>query len=117
GPTARRGRALDSMVCQGCIVSGAMVQRSILAPGVRVNSYAQVEDSIVLDDVDIGRYVKIRSCIIDKGVQIPPETEIGYDLQEDARRGFTITESGVVVIPKSEDVERFLTSSSESRRA
>jgi len=64
-----------------------------------VHSYAEVEDSILLEGVDIGRHAKIRRTIIDKDVQIPQKTEIGYDLDEDAKR-FTVTESGIVVVPK-----------------
>ena len=76
---ARRGEALDSMVCPGCIVSGGQVRRSILSPSVRVNSYAVVEDSILFDGVDVGRHCRIRRAIIDKDVKIPPHTVIGYD--------------------------------------
>jgi glucose-1-phosphate adenylyltransferase len=64
-----------------------------------VHSYAEIEDSILLEGVDIGRYAKIRRTIIDKGVRIPQEMEIGYDLDEDAKR-FTVTSSGIVVVPK-----------------
>jgi glucose-1-phosphate adenylyltransferase len=104
---ARRGEAHDSMVCQGCIISGGHVRRSILAPNVRVNSYARVEDSILFDGVDVGRHCHIRKAIIDKDVRIPPNTTIGYDLEHDRRRGFLITEGGVVVIAKAELPESF----------
>jgi glucose-1-phosphate adenylyltransferase len=105
---ARRGEALDSMVCPGCIISGGSVRRSILSPQVRVNSFAVVEDSILLDRVDVGRHTRIRRAIVDKDVKIPPGVRIGYDLEADRRRGFTITESGIVVIPKAEPAETFL---------
>ncbi|MER3416534.1 MAG: glucose-1-phosphate adenylyltransferase [Gemmataceae bacterium] len=105
GPDIRRGEALDSMVCQGCIISGGHVRRSILSPGVRVNSYALVEDSILFDWVEVGRHCRIRRAIIDKGVKLPPGARIGYDLEEDKRRGFTVTEQGVVVIPKAETID------------
>ncbi len=108
GPGARRGQALDSMVCAGCIISGGQVERSILGPNVRINSYAQVEDSILFEGVNVGRHARIRRAIIDKGVQIPPHTEIGYDPELDLARGFVITDKGVTVIPKSEGTERFL---------
>ena len=111
GPGARRGQALDSLISSGCILSGGSVEGSILSANVRVNSYAEVSDSIVFEGVNIGRYAKIRRAIIDKDVQIPPETEIGYDLEQDAQRGFTVTEGGVVVIAKSEGIDRFLTPS------
>ncbi|MCS6864891.1 MAG: glucose-1-phosphate adenylyltransferase [Gemmataceae bacterium] len=104
---ARRGEALDSIVCAGCIVSGGQVRRSILSPRVRINSYAVVEDSILLDGVDVGRYCRIRRAIIDKDVKLPPYTVIGYDLEFDRRRGFVVTEQGVVVVPKAEPPETF----------
>ncbi|MCS6850223.1 MAG: glucose-1-phosphate adenylyltransferase [Gemmataceae bacterium] len=104
---ARRGEALDSMVCQGCIISGGHVRKSILSPNVRVNSYAVVENSILFDGVNVGRHCRIRRTIIDKDVHIPPHTTIGYDLEHDRRRGFTVTEQGVVVIPKAEPPEAF----------
>src|SRR3990167_5835539 len=66
----RRGMALDSLVADGCIISGGMVQRSILSPNVRVNSFAEVEDSLLLEGVDVGRYAKIRRAIIDKEAKI-----------------------------------------------
>jgi glucose-1-phosphate adenylyltransferase len=93
------GSALNSIISNGCILSGGTVKRSILSPKVRIHSYAEVEDSILLEGVDVGRYAKIRRAIIDKEVQIPQGIKIGYDLNEDAKR-FTVTESGIVVVPK-----------------
>ena len=110
GELSRRGEAHESMVCQGCIISGGHVRRSILSPNVRVNSYALVENSIVFSGVDLGRHSRIRRAIIDKDVKIPPGTTIGYDLEQDRRRGFTITEQGVVVIAKAELPETFASS-------
>ncbi|VTU01393.1 glucose-1-phosphate adenylyltransferase : Glucose-1-phosphate adenylyltransferase OS=Blastopirellula marina DSM 3645 GN=glgC PE=3 SV=1: NTP_transferase [Gemmataceae bacterium] len=104
---ARRGEAHDSIVCTGSIVSGGQVRRSILSPGVRVNSYAVVEDSILFDHVDVGRYCRVRRAIIDKEVKLPPYTVLGYDTEFDRRRGFTITEGGIVVVSKSEPPETF----------
>jgi len=95
----RVGAAINSIISDGCIISGGSVRRSILSPNVRVHSYGEVEDSILLEGVDVGRYAKIRRAIIDKEVQIPSGTEIGYNLDEDARR-FTVTGSGIVVVPK-----------------
>jgi len=95
----RMGSALNSIISNGCILSGGNVKRSILSPKVRIHSYAEVEDSILLEGVDVGRYAKIRRAIIDKEVQIPQGIKIGYDLNEDAKR-FTVTESGIVVVPK-----------------
>jgi glucose-1-phosphate adenylyltransferase len=104
---ARRGEAHDSVVCSGCIVSGGQVRRSILSPRVRVNSYAVVEDSILFDGVDVGRYCRVKRAIIDKDVRLPPYTVIGHDPEFDRKRGFTLTEGGVVVVPKSEPPEAF----------
>jgi glucose-1-phosphate adenylyltransferase len=101
----RRGFALDSVICQGCILSGGQVHRSILSPQVRVNSFACVEDSIVFDRVDIGRHARVRRAIIDKGVRIPPGIEIGFDVDQDRARGFTVTDNGIVVIAKADGVE------------
>ena len=105
--TNRRGEAHDSIVCAGSIVSGGQVVRSILSPNVRINSFAHVEDSILFTGVDVGRGSRIRRAIIDKEVKIPKETVIGYDLDHDRRRGFTITEQGIVVIAKGEQPETF----------
>jgi len=103
----RRGEALDSMVCQGSIISGGSVRRSILSANVRVNSYAVVENSILFSGVDVGRHCHIRRAIIDKDVRIPPNTHIGHDLAWDRQRGFSVTEQGVVVIAKGELPEAF----------
>ncbi|HMP02946.1 MAG TPA: glucose-1-phosphate adenylyltransferase [Gemmatales bacterium] len=109
GPEYRRGEAIDSLVCQGCIISGGHVRRSILAPNVRVNSYAAVEHSILFAGVRVGRHARIRKAIIDKDVEIPAHAVVGHDLAADRARGFTVTEQGVVVIPKAEVSETFLT--------
>jgi glucose-1-phosphate adenylyltransferase len=95
----RVGTAINSIVSNGCIISGGSVKRSILSPRVVIHSYAEVEDSIFLEGVDVGRHAKIRKAIIDKEVQIPPGVEIGYNLDEDAKR-FTVTGPGIVVVPK-----------------
>jgi glucose-1-phosphate adenylyltransferase len=103
----RRGEALDSMVCPGSILSGGQVRGSILSQNCRINSFATVEDSILFSSVDVGRHARIRRAIIDKDVKIPPGTVIGYDLDADRRRGFTVTEQGIVVIAKAELPEAF----------
>jgi glucose-1-phosphate adenylyltransferase len=95
----RMGVALDSIVSGGCIVSGGRVVRSILSPGVRVNSYCEIESSILMANCRIGRYSRIRRAIIDSSVEIPENSVIGHDLEEDRRRGYTITDSGIVVVP------------------
>ncbi|ADB16098.1 glucose-1-phosphate adenylyltransferase [Pirellula staleyi DSM 6068] len=110
GEGDRAGRALDSIVCLGSIVSGGSVERCILGPKVRVNSFAKVEDSILFEGVDVGRHAKIRRAIIDKGVNVPAGAEIGYDLELDRRRGFTVSDGGVVVIAKADGIEHVLES-------
>jgi glucose-1-phosphate adenylyltransferase len=96
----RRGEATDSIVCPGAIVSGGRVARSVIGPGVRVNSFARIEESIVFEGVDIGRHARIRQAIIDKGVRVPPGARIGFDAEEDLRRGLTVSAGGVTVVPK-----------------
>jgi glucose-1-phosphate adenylyltransferase len=115
GPNARRGQALDSIVCQGSIISGGTVERSLLGTNTRVNSFAHVEDSILLDGVDIGRHAQVRRAIIDKQVRIPPGTQIGFDHEQDRARGFTVSEGGVVVIAKADGVDHFLESEAAYR--
>ena len=105
GPQYRRGEAINSIVCQGCVVSGGHVRHSLLSPNVRINSYALVENSILFEGVDIARHCRIRRAIIDKDVKVPPRTTIGYDPADDLRRGFLVTEQGIVVIPKGELLE------------
>ncbi len=101
----RAGIASDSMVSEGCIVSGGKVNRSILSPRVMVHSYSSVEDSILMHGVDIGRYAKVRRAIIDKGVKIPRGCLIGYDETEDRQRGLHISEGGIVIVPKGITLE------------
>jgi glucose-1-phosphate adenylyltransferase len=101
GDPDRVGQALDSIVCQGTVISGGSVKRSVVSQNVRVNSYAQVDDSILFEGVEVGRRARIRRAIIDKRVSIPPGMEIGYDLEQDRLRGFTISPRGVVVIGKN----------------
>ena len=76
------------------------MSQSIISSNVRVNSWAEVDHSILFSGVNVGRHAKIRNAIIDKGVSIPKNCEIGYDLEQDKRRGFTVSESGIVVIGK-----------------
>src|SRR5260370_560374 len=103
--TAKRvGIATDSLVSDGTIISGGTINRCILHPRVRIHSYSDVDESILMDGVEIGRYSKIRRCIIDKGVKIPANTTIGYDPDADRQR-FTVTDSGIVVVSKGAEVE------------
>jgi glucose-1-phosphate adenylyltransferase len=101
----RVGTALDSIVGAGTIISGGRVERSVISPNVRVNSWATVEDSILLEGVDVGRHAKIRKAIIDKRVQVPEGCQIGFNLEQDRARGFTISEGGVVVVPLGAHIE------------
>ena len=107
GHEARRGQALDSVVCTGSIISGGTVSGSIVGSNCRINSFAHVQDSILFEGVNVGRHAKVRRAIIDKGVHIPPGIEIGYDVEQDRARGFTISEGGIVVIAKADGVEHF----------
>ncbi len=95
----RTGMAVDSLVSSGCIVSGGMVRKSVLSPDVRVNSYAEVESSIVFSHVNIGRHCRIRRAIIDRDVHIPEGTIIGYDTEVDRQKYF-VTESGITVVTR-----------------
>lgn len=108
GHDARRGQALDTVICMGSIVSGGTVAGSIVGPNCRINSYALIQDSILFEGVHVGRHAKIRRAIIDKGVHIPGGIEIGYNLEQDRARGFTVSDSGIVVIAKADGVEHFL---------
>ena len=93
------GICIDSIVSGGCIINGGRVQNSVLSPQVRINSHSEIMESVLMEDVDVGRYCKIRRAIIDKGVKIPPRTEIGYDRKKDGEQ-FFVSDSGVVVIAK-----------------
>ena len=95
----RRGMAVDSMIAEGCIISGGYVNHSLLFSGVQVHSYVQVKDAVVLPGVDIGRYCQINKAIIDRACVIPPGTVIGQHPEEDARR-FYRTEKGVVLVTR-----------------
>ncbi len=101
----RCGRALDSIVCLGCIISGGLVQRSILGPKTRINSFAEVTDSILLGEVNVGRYARIRRAIIDKGVSIPPGMEIGFDSEWTPVRGFLSRPQGITVITPADSLD------------
>ncbi len=93
----RRGMAVDSMVSGGCIMSGSTVRHSLLFSNVRVNSWARVQDAVVLPDVNIGRHSRITRAVIDRGVDLPEGTVIGEDPDEDAKR-FYVSEGGVVLV-------------------
>jgi glucose-1-phosphate adenylyltransferase len=94
----RVGKALDSLVGQGCIVSG-VVRNCVLSHNVVIRSWATVNESVILDGVTVGRHCRIKKAIIDKDNNIPPGTEIGYSPNEDRKR-FTVTSRGIVAVPK-----------------
>jgi glucose-1-phosphate adenylyltransferase len=102
--TGRVGLALDSIVSGGCIISGGRVQRSVLSCNVRINSYSEVYDSILMEGVNVGRHAKIRRAIIDKDVDIPQGEVIGYDLEQD-KETFHVTDSGIVVVAKGTEIK------------
>jgi glucose-1-phosphate adenylyltransferase len=99
GEPGRTGMAINSVISAGCIVSGAVVRNSVLSQDVRVNSYAEVESSIIFTHVDVGRHCRIRRAIIDRDVHLPEGTVIGYDREED-RRNYFVTQSGLTVVTR-----------------
>ena len=96
----RVGMATNSMVSEGCIVSGGGLSRCVLSPKVKVNSYSQISESILMENVEIGRHSKIKRAIIDKNVIVPPNTRIGFNRDDDIKRGFHVSPNGVTVVPK-----------------
>jgi glucose-1-phosphate adenylyltransferase len=100
----RQGRAIDSMISPGVVVSGALVERSVISPNVRVNSWAHVDGAVIMEGVSVGRRAVIRNAIIDKNVVIPEGAQIGVDLDRD-RKLYTVSDNGVVVIGKGQRVE------------
>ena len=94
----RMGVAIDSIVSAGCVISGGRVLRCVLSPGVRINSYCEVEYSILMPNVNVGRHSRIRRAIVDRDVTVPEGSIIGYDEQQDRERGFTLTDGGIVVV-------------------
>jgi glucose-1-phosphate adenylyltransferase len=94
----RAGIATDSLVCNGGIISGGHIDRCVLSPRVRINSYATVSESVLFEEVDIGRRCRIRRAIVDKNIRIPPDTVIGYDAEQDRARGITVSGEGIAVV-------------------
>jgi glucose-1-phosphate adenylyltransferase len=95
----RMGHALDSLVSGGCIISGGSVKNSVLSPDVRVNSFSEIEDSILFSHVNVGRNCRIRKAIIDRDVHVPEGTTIGYEPEADRERYF-VTDSGITVVTR-----------------
>jgi glucose-1-phosphate adenylyltransferase len=100
----RTGQAIESLVSPGCIISGGLVRRSVLSPGVRVHSRAEIDGCVLMHSVDVGKGAVLRRVIIDKGVVVPPGASIGVDHEHDRERGFQISDGGIVVIGKGQQV-------------
>ena len=93
----RRGKAVDSLVSGGCIISGACLRRTVLFSNVYIHSYSNIEDSVILPDVEVGRNVVLKRVVIDKGARIPEGTQIGVDPEEDRKR-FYVSENGITLV-------------------
>jgi glucose-1-phosphate adenylyltransferase len=100
----RVGRAIDSLVSNGVIVSGALVRKSVLCPGARVNSWATVERSVIMHNTQISRRAVVRNAILDKNVVVPDGVTVGVDKDRDRARGFVVSEGGVTVVGKGQVV-------------
>ena len=100
----RVGRAIDSLVSNGVIVSGGLVRQSVLSPGVRVNSWSTVDRAVLLNNVKVGRHAEIRDAIIDKNVIVPKSAKVGVDKEHDRARGFAVSAGGITVVGKGQEV-------------
>ena len=96
----RTGVATDSLVANGCIISGGRIHRSVLSPRCRVNSFSDLEECVLFEGVTIGRHTKLKKCIVDKDVEVPQGLQVGIDKAADVARGFMVTDTGVTVVPK-----------------
>jgi len=102
----RIGVAMDSIVSPGCIISGGRVNHCVLGPFVRVNSYCEIDESILLPRANIGRYSRVRRAIIDEGVVLPENSRVGFDAEQDRAMGRVVTESGITVVPAPMPADR-----------
>jgi glucose-1-phosphate adenylyltransferase len=100
----RVGRAIDSLVSNGVIVSGGLVRESVLSPGVRVNSWSRVERAVLLHNTVVGRHAVVENAIIDKNVTVPENAVIGVDKEHDRARGFVVSDGGITVVGKDQEV-------------
>jgi glucose-1-phosphate adenylyltransferase len=100
----RVGRAINSVVSNGVVVSGGLVRDSVLSPGVRVNSWARVERAVLLHNTRIGRHAVVENAILDKNVEVPEGVHVGVDKERDRARGFTVSAGGITVVGKGQTV-------------
>jgi glucose-1-phosphate adenylyltransferase len=100
----RVGRAINSVVSNGVIVSGGLVRDSVLSPGVRINSWVRVERAVLLHNAWIGRHAVIENAILDKNVTVPDGTEVGVDKEHDRARGLVVSKGGITVVGKGQTV-------------
>jgi glucose-1-phosphate adenylyltransferase len=100
----RIGRAINSVVSNGVVVSGGLVVRSVLSPGVRVNSWSRVERAVLMHNTKIGRHAVVRDAILDKNVVVPEGVQVGVDKEHDRARGFVVSAGGVTVVGKGQEV-------------
>jgi glucose-1-phosphate adenylyltransferase len=100
----RVGRAINSVVSNGVVVSGGLVLDSVLSPGVRVNSWSRVERSVIMHNTRIGRYAVVQNAILDKNVVVPDGAVVGVDKDHDRARGFVVSAGGVTVVGKGQEV-------------